>query len=200
MLPYYKIITVPNLEQISHELDQALPDLIVKRFNLKDIYSFNLVDVVKLLELAPALGNWLDTIGLKNNISFAGFPWAAPSSMGPIHTDGWIVDAINLPVYNCEKGYSVWYRGHQTVEEKIVHAGDVIVNNHQAEYVPYALPRQRLHLTQVMTADGPELARVSNRYPVWYNTRIPHRGINFSDQPRITFTVRFNCPLDVDAL
>jgi hypothetical protein len=199
MLPYYKIITVPNLEQISYELDQAVPELVTGRCNLKAIYSFNLVDVTRLLELAPALATWLDTIGLKNNLWYAGFPWAAPSSTGPIHNDGNTKDAINLPVYNCKRGYSVWYQGRPSGEKQETTSGKS-ADYHRAEYVPYELPRQRLHLTQVMHDNGPELARVSTQQPVWYNTRIPHCGINFSDQPRITLSMRFNCPLDVDAL
>lgn len=201
MQPYYKIITVPDLEQITQELDQALPELVTGKFDIKAVYSFNIVDPKRLLELAPALAAWLDTIGLKNNLLYAGFPWAAPSSIGAIHNDGKCSEAINLPVYNCKKGYSVWYRADRAGGWSESESGKSTHSPEQlAEYVPYALPRQRLHLTQIMTANGPELARVSNLHPIWFNTHIPHCGINFSDQPRIILTMRFDCPINVDAL
>lgn len=201
MLPYYKILTIPNLEQISHELDQALPELVTGRFDLKAVYSFNLVDVAQLLELAPALAAWLTAVGLKNNLLYAGFPWAAPSSMGVIHIDGKCSEAINFPVYNCERGYSVWYRANQAGSWAEAESGKSTNSlDQRAEYVPYALPRQRLHLTQIMTADSPELARVSTQHPIWFNTHIPHRGINFSDRPRIILTMRFDCPINLDTL
>ena len=199
MLPYYKIITIPDLAQITQEVDRALPNLVTGKFNLKDVYSVSIVDTTHLLELAPTLAAWLDTIGLKNNLLYAGFPCAAPFSIGPIHSDGKCVESINLPVYNCERGYSVWYRANQIGKITTARSGNS-TKDQRAEYVPYALPRQRLHLTQIMTADGPELARVSNQHPVWYNTQIPHRGINFSDQPRIILTMRFDCPINIDAL
>ena len=199
MLPYYKILTIPNLEQISHELDQALPELVTGRFNLKTVYSFNIVDCAKLLELAPALVGWLTAVGLKNNLIAAGFPWAAPASVGALHTDGDNNESINLPVYNCERGYSVWYRARPSGPRTETGSGNS-TKNQTSEYTPYALPKQRLHLTQIPTADNPELARVSTQNPIWFNTGIPHIGINFSDRPRIILTMRFNCPLDVDAL
>ena len=204
MLPYYKIITVPDLDRITQELDQALPDLVTGQFNLKSIYSFNIVDCAKLLELAPALAAWLDTIGLKNNLALAAFPWAAPSSIGAVHTDprpkypDLLSEAINLPVYNCERGYSVWYQTDQV--GNLVEATSGKSSDQAAEYLPYVLPKQRLHLTRVMTAGNPELARVSTQSPVWFNTGIPHTGINFSNRPRIILTMRFGCPINLDTL
>jgi len=203
MLPYYKIITVPDLTQITQELDQALPELVTGQFDLKAVYSFNIIDVTKLLDLTPTLATWLDTVGLKNNLWLAGFPWAAPASVGALHIDG--NSAINFPVYNCERGYSVWYRAYPSGENKLSTSGKSVdltsprYGTHRGEYMPCLLT-QRRHLTRVMHDNGPELARVSNQYPIWFNTSIPHCGINFSDQPRIIFTMRFDCPLDVDAL
>ena len=199
MIPYYKILTIPNLEQISHELDQALPELVTGRFDLKVVYSFNIVDPNRLLELAPALVAWLTAVGLKNNLMAAGFPWAAPASVGGLHNDGDNKESINLPVYNCERGYSVWYRGSQSGPRQETPSGNS-TKYQISEYTPYTLPRQRLHLTQIPTADNPELARVSTQHPVWFNTGIPHRGINFSDRPRIILTMRFDCPINIDAL
>jgi hypothetical protein len=198
MLPYYKIITVPDLAQITQELDQAVSELITGKFDIKAVYSFNIVDCAKVLELVPTLAAWLTAVGLKNNLLYTGFPWVAPASAGTIHNDGKCSEAINLPVYNCERGYSVWYNAEQS--GPWASANSTNSAGQRPESVPYALPRQRLHLTDIMTADGPELARVSTQHPVWFNTHIPHRGINFSDRPRIILTMRFDCPLDVDAL
>jgi hypothetical protein len=199
MLPYYKIITVPDLDRITQELDQALPE-----FDLKAVYSFNIVDKARLLELAPALVAWLTAVGLKNNLVVAAIIWAAPASVGVVHTDvrsntDLLGEAINLPVYNCEKGHSAWYQADQG-GSRIKATGENSSLDQIAEYVPYVLPVRRLHLTRVMTAGNPELARVSNLHPIWFNTDIPHTGINTSDKPRIILSMRFNCPLDVDAL
>jgi hypothetical protein len=207
MLPYYKILTVPNLEQISHELDQALPELVTGRFDLKAVYSFNMVDPALVLNLAPTLAAWLDTVGLKNNLNGAAFPWAAPASVGGVHTDlrprypDLPSEAINFPVYNCERGYSVWCQANRDGAPSTAENGkSTDALDRSADYRPYALPKQRLHLTQIPTADNPELARVSTQCPVWFNTGIPHRGINFSDRPRIILTMRFDCPINIDAL
>lgn len=186
MTQYYKIINVPGVDQISQEVDAALGQLVTGPANLKAVYTFNIVNPSELLKLAPSLSAWLDTIGLKNNLLYAGLPCTAPYSNGRIHTDGKCVEAINLPVYNCEEGYSAWYDAEQM--GNITESVSGKSTNQLAEYVPY------LH------QGATELDRVSNKYPIWFNTAVPHRGLNPSNRPRIILTLRFNCPIDVDTL
>lgn len=186
MTQYYKIIKIPDLDQISQEVDAALGQLITGAANLKAVYTFNIVNTVRLLELVPSLTRWLDTVGLKNNLLYAGLPCTAPHSNGSIHTDGKCTEAINLPVYNCEDGYSVWYNAEQM--GSIAESASGKSSNQAAEYIPY------------MHAGAVELARVSNTHPIWFNTAVPHRGINTSNRPRIILTLRFDCPINVDTL
>ena len=180
MYPYYKIIDIPDIDNISHQVDLALPRLVVRPPDLKQVFSFNTIDTGLLLQLSPALKDWLDSIGLTTHLQYAGLPCAAPHSQGDIHTDGKSTEAINLPIYNCDQGYSVWYQSScvDTTPES-VNLSTGIPHSH---------------------ADAVELARVSNRHPIWFNTTIPHRGINMSSRPRIIMTLRFDCPIPIDTL
>jgi hypothetical protein len=192
MLPYYKIIDVVNLARITRELDRALPKLVTGQVDLKAVYSFNTIDPARLLELAPALTAWLDTVGLKNNLSVAGFPCTAPNSKGTIHTDlrykypDLPGEGINFPVYNCNQGHSIWYQASQASTATESTSGKS--TNHAPMFASY------------LDTDAVELARVSNQYPVWFNTDIPHTGINASDKPRIILTMRFDCAINVALL
>lgn len=213
MLPYYKIITVPDLAQITQELDQAVSELITRQFDIKAVYNFNVIDTSRLLELSPALTAWLTAVGLKNNLLFAALGCCMPAIETQLHDDGLCTEAINFPVYNCEKGYSVWCRSGLDTHQDYVKRWEAIesekntiasIDRYSREIRSSTMyrhrTRQRLHLTDIMTADNPELARVSNQYPVWVNTNIPHYGINLSDKMRIILTMRFNCPINIDAL
>lgn len=186
MTQYYKIINVPDIDKISQEVDAGLNQLVTGAADLKAVYTFNIINTTRLLELAPSLAAWLDTVGLKNNLLYAGLPCTAPHSNGSIHTDGKCVEAINFPVYNCNDGHSVWYDAEQM--GNIAESTSGKSANQSAQYVPY------LH------AGAVELARVSNRYPIWFNTSIPHRGINNSSRPRIILTLRFDCSINLDTL
>jgi hypothetical protein len=186
MTQYYKIINIPELDKISQEVDATLGQLVTGAPDLKQVYTFNIIDTARLLDLVPSLAKWLDIVGLKNNLLYAGLPCTAPHSNGSIHTDGKCTESINLPVYNCNDGYSVWYDAIQmgSIAESV--SGKSTCR--AAEYVPY------LH------AGAVELARISNKHPIWFNTAVPHRGVNLSNRPRIILTLRFNCPIKVDAL
>jgi hypothetical protein len=186
MTQYYKIIDVSNLSKISYEVDSALGQLVTGATDLKSVYTFNIINTTHLLQLVPSLADWLNIIGLKNNLIYAGLPCIAPHSRGGIHIDGKCIEAINLPVYNCENGYSVWYHAERT--GNIAESLSGKSTNQSAEYIPY------------LSADPVELARVSNKHPVWVNTAVPHCGINDSNRPRIILTLRFDCPINIDSL
>jgi len=186
MIRYYTIINVPDLFIISQEIDAAIDQLVTGPADLKMVYTFNIIDTTRLLELAPSLTAWLDKVGLKNNLLYAGLPCAAPHSIGNIHTDAKCTESINLPVYNCDAGYSAWYNAKQI--SSITESTSGKSADRSAEFIPHR------------SSDAVELARVSNKYPIWFNNSIPHNGINTSDQPRIILTLRFDCPIDVDAL
>jgi hypothetical protein len=186
MTLYYKIINIPSVLEISQEVDAALRSLVTGAINLKQVSSFNIIDPIKLLNLCPTLCNWLDTVGLKDNLKYAGLPWTAPLSQGKIHTDGKCTEAINIPIYNCKNGYSVWYQANRI--GNILETDSGKSTDQVAEFVPYS------------DLDAVELAKVSNQHPIWFNTSIPHRGVNLSDLPRIILTLRFDCPIPVDKL
>jgi hypothetical protein len=186
MTPYYTILNVLDLYVISREIDAVVDQLVTGPADLKEVYTFNIIDTTRLLELVPSLANWLDAVGLKNHLLYAGLPCIAPYSAGNIHTDAKCSESINFPVYNCDSGYSAWYNAKPK--------GDITENtsgkstDQSAEYIPHK------------NEGAVELARVSNKYPIWFNNSIPHNGINTSHQPRIILTMRFDCPIDVDAL
>jgi hypothetical protein len=186
MTQYYKIINIPELDKISHEVDVALGQLVTGAPDLKEVYTFNIINTTQLLDLAPSLAKWLDAVGLRYNLLYAGLPCTAPHSNGSIHTDGKCTESINLPVYNCNDGYSVWYDAIQI--GGIAESTSGKSTNQAAEYVPYS------------HAGAVELARISNKHPIWFNTAVPHRGVNFSGRPRIILTLRFNCPINIDTL
>jgi hypothetical protein len=184
MHPYFKIINIAEVAKISNEVDLALPQLVTEIVDLKQVYTFNIIEIDRLLKLSPALTGWLDSIGLTTRLKYAGLPWAAPHSNGGIHTDVRCVEAINLPVYNCDQGYSAWYKAKCIGKIKESTRGKS--TDRSVEYIPH------------LDADAVELIRVSNQHPIWFNTSIPHRGINLSNRPRIILTLRFDCPIPVD--
>lgn len=184
MIPYYQPINVPNLSVISKQIDRALPDLVTGKFTLKEVYSINLIEIHLLKKFAPALNDWLFSIGLDQHLSYAALPWAAPHSKGPIHSDGKCIEAINLPVYNCEQGEMIWFDAEKMGDITAVPSNNS-AKSQIAEFIPYKHNGAK------------ELARVSSQIPAWVNTKIPHRGINFSDRPRIIITLRFDCPIDL---
>lgn len=186
MMPYYTILNVPDLYKISQEVDAALTQLVTGAPDLKAVYTFNIINTTCLLELAPSLAAWLDTVGLKNNLLYAGLPCTAPRSIGYIHTDAKCSESINFPIYNCDGGYSAWYNAKPM--NNITESTSGKSTDQLAEYILHA------------RTGAVELARVSNKYPIWFNTSIPHNGTNTSDQPRIILTLRFDCPINVDAL
>lgn len=187
MLPFYKSLDIPNLAAISEQIDRALPELVTGKFNLKEVYSFNLIDVESLKKLSPALTQWLTDVELNNHLLYAGLPWTAPSSKGSIHSDGKCIEAINLPIYNCDQGWMIWYDAEQMGGVNHMPSGNS-TKNQLAEYVPYK------------HSGATELARISSSQAAWVNTQIPHQGINLSNRPRIILTLRFDVPINLEKL
>jgi len=184
MLPYFKVLQISNLEQISQEvrnnLTQLLPDSHTRP------YSFNLINEQDLLKISPTLAAWLKSVGLYNHLQYAGLPLVAPHTVGPLHMDGKCKEAINLPVFNCGVGYSSWHTS-STLSGEILPTTDGVHTSKKAEYVS-------------CVDDGVELVRLENAHAAWVNTALPHKGTNTGKNPRMIMTLRFDRDIDIDII
>lgn len=151
-------------------------------------YAFNLLKPDDVLQSSPALVDYLTEKKLIDNLIYVGMPHCPPKSSGSIHVDGKCAEAINFPVFNCTDSDYVWFDAEVTDKEfRQTYLGHAAQNG-VAEY----------RLCNESTAT--ESARVSCSKPLWFNTHIPHCGVNRSNVSRVIATLRFDKPLDVEML
>lgn len=182
MRPYFEVLSVPGLHQISAEiaskLDVLIPDRRFKRLG----YGFNRVMPGALLEASPSLRGYLDHVGLLYALGPSALPWAEPGVSGLIHQDVHWSEGINLPVIG--QGYGAWYDAQPLDKVKSSRVGSADTSRQQGAYVPCNVNGAK------------ELARVSNDLAFWANTTIPHNGVNSGSTPRVILSLRFEVPLN----
>lgn len=177
MKPPFKAIHDPLLMKASAELTPlALDKVFAKRE-----YAFNLIDHEQLIETSPSLEAYLKKIGLLDKLEFAAIPLCPPHTAGVLHKDMAYPEALNLPIYNCQDAYFAWYDAElvdNTVRNTVL---DDARKDGTARYMLYRADTAK------------EIARVSCTQPIWFNTQIPHRGVNDGNIPRVVATIRFSC-------
>jgi hypothetical protein len=120
-------------------------------------------------------------VGLLDKLELAAIPLCPSFSAGSLHKDTAYPEALNLPVYNCHDSYFAWYDA-ELVDDTI---RDIVLDETRED----GTARYFLYKTET----AKEIARVSCAQPIWFNTQIPHRGINNGHGPRVIATVRFSC-------
>lgn len=151
-------------------------------------YAFNLINPEDVLSASPALRSYLVEKDLLNALVYVGMPRCPANYAGPIHVDGKCAEAINLPVINCADSDYVWF------DAKI--AGGGFRQTRAGHEAKKGVAEYRMCDKDTAV----EISRVGCYQPVWFNTHIPHCGVNRSSAPRLVATLRFSRPLSVELL
>jgi hypothetical protein len=176
---YYKYIDVPELPQITQELSAFVRDTNHIDRNMRAGFTFCSMVPETVLNAAPSLRSMLERYGLSSSIERIGLPIVSPCTQGILHVDGASKQAFNMPVHNCDDSFTEWWENVDLDQIK----EDVRV----AEKAPTAP-----YLKCFYREDSRPVFRAKSKYAMWYNTSLPHRGINNSDRPRVIITIRFN--------
>lgn len=177
MKPCFKPLHDPLLLKASTELT---PLALEKVFTKRD-YAFNLIDHEALIEHSPSLRAYLEKKGLLEKLEFAAIPLCPSFTAGLLHKDMAYPEALNLPIYNCQHSYFAWYDA-ELVDDQV--RNTVLDDSRKDGTARYMMYR---------TDTAKEIARVSCAQPIWFNTQIPHRGVNDGMGPRVVATIRFSC-------
>jgi hypothetical protein len=100
----------------------------------------------------------------------------------PPHVDADVDCALNIPVFNCEGTYTVWYDG-------------VITDNELPDYAKGIKIAEISRIADPKTVK--EIGRCDSSIPHWLNINVLHRPETTHDQFRVAASLRFNPePLD----
>jgi hypothetical protein len=226
MLPYYKMLSAPNLQQMSAEIDTYLRTtcpLYISMYDL-DTTSTGLINnkseggmryLRKLKEFknaCPIFADWLSSKNIQFRDIFA-VAWIVVSSNGtkmlPIHIDTDREDnvpfdlmldvtgeAINVPLLNYDNSYTVWYSAKKLGTTSV--PADFV--DSPMESVKNIVMNWSNSNMAYDESSAVELARASITHPMYINVNIPHRALNLGKLPRTSLTIRFRHKLDLQNL
>jgi hypothetical protein len=166
---HYKFIDLPNLNLIAERILKHTPD----DYKQKDMYKTLPVD---FFTACKPLVDAVETIKPWSDIFSIGMITVKPHSKLPIHTDlGQVMEtkyALNIPIYNCEKPYTVFYRPKDNIipREAFQEHGDSFTHYRDDEVIEIG----RMHLYKA----------------AFFNTQIPHGIVNPTDESRIIISLR----------
>jgi len=184
MKPCFKVLNDPLLIQASAEL---LPIGLEQVFDKRD-YTFFRVDPQNLIDYSPSLKAYLEKVNLLDKLHFSAVPLCPPRHAGLLHKDMTYPEAINLPIYSCADSYFCWYDAEPVFEVPRQTMMDDKRSDRDSGYATDSFS----HI-EYKTDTAKEIARVSCALPVWFNTQMPHRPINYGNMPRVIATLRFSC-------
>jgi hypothetical protein len=178
---YYKAnVTFDNLKEIQTELFNIFVKCTGLDTNTLDS-SFNLtIDIPMIREQGTSLMSLLKSIELDEYLESIAFISARKETDFPIHVDGTVDFALNIPVLNCENSYTAWYYskiGNLNVEPKAYGQIDDYSNS-------VALLCDASQAT--------EITRIDANIPHWININVPHRPIVLGEGFRINASLRFS--------
>jgi hypothetical protein len=177
---HYKFIDLPNLEEIQTIILRNLPQ------QYKESHMYMTRPVEDFSACTP-LVNAVETFKPWDELLSIGIVITQPHKKIPVHTDlGDLVIkykySCNIPIYNCNKPYTSFYRLLDGGEPKIVTQphGDM--------------------LTLYSDDQIEEIARMHLYKPAIFNTQVPHGITNPTDEPRIVISIRFKTPIDISEI
>lgn len=178
MYPYFQYVNIPNLKTIQEELWQNYDFIIsssseyTKENDAKQSIGVLTVTLVKkdiLLASSPALVKYLTDVNLLEKLQITALITAGPGSPEKVHTDGVYQNALNLPIHNCQDGFTLFY---QPVEDRSVHVG-------------------KLTGAAIIENPGDVVTMSKVNSPHWINTFMPHKSLNNSNTNRYSLSLRF---------
>lgn len=173
--PRYKFIDLPYLEDISRIILEYVPDDVKKYTVFKSLPEKQFALCKPLVQAVQSIKPWTD-------IYYIAMIVVAPHDKLPTHIDWDMKEnpyALNIPIYNCDKIPSIFYKlKDQDCEPKVIYQdhGDPFYyyDSDQTEEV------ERFFLTKA----------------AFFNTQVPHSVFNTTDEARIMISVRFKTPLE----
>ena len=193
MDPYFKYIDIPNLSTIQQQVYQHYVDIMNEkppvpgdrtdyakttvddatspRAPTVNNFSLILVKTESVYRYSPALEEYLHSVNLKCELNRIVLITTSGNTTATLHSDGfYCANSINLPIYNCENGYTEFFEDDDKMYEPI---GDY---------------------RRVENAPSEVVATASANRPQWFNNFKIHRAINKSPNPRYTMSLRFDPP------
>jgi hypothetical protein len=129
----------------------------------------------KIFALCPVLIQELLRLELLNNFYFVGFVSVDASKEFPPHIDTLDV-GLNIPLYNCNDTYTVWYDAE-------------ILDQTFPDHVIGSMGVKAARIVEKKNAV--EIGRVEANQPLWINTNVAHRPETHHDKLRMAASLRF---------
>lgn len=169
----YKYIELPNWKTVSSLLLETIPD----EHKYKTLFKSNGPNVFKNFKLFVDM---IETFCPWNNIHNVALISVRPNDVLPLHTDFMVPSryALNIPVFNCEKTYTVFYQAEEGYEPEFLK---------NVEAPRYLFDRSRVK----------EVGRLFLTQPALFDTQTPHEVVNNTEDYRIILSVRFNSIITV---
>jgi hypothetical protein len=173
--PNYKFIDLPKIDEISNIIMQYLPEDIKKYTVFKSLPEKQFALCKPLVEAVETIKPWSD-------IYYIALITVAPFDKLPTHIDWDMKDkpySLNIPIYNCSKTPSIFYRLKDKNDKP-----KVIYQDHGDPFYYY---------------DGDQTEEIERFYltkAAFFNTQIPHSALNTTNEARIMISVRFKTPLE----
>ena len=132
-------------------------------------------DRQRILAACPTFEQELLRLKLLDNFYFVGFVSVDASKEFPPHVDSRDV-GLNIPLYNCDNTYTVWYDAK-------------ILNQPFPDHVIGTLHVKVARIVDKKNAV--EIDRVESNRPLWINTNVAHRPETHHDKLRLAASIRF---------
>ena len=172
---HYKFIDLPNIDLIAERILRNIPKEYMKNNMSKSIPFEIIKECTPLVEAVETMKPWSDLAQISLVITM-------PNEKFPIHTDLGValktIYALNIPIYNCKKSYTVFYRIKDNVVGLEKPQNHVMGDN----YIEYN------------EEDVEEIGRMHLYKSAFFNTQIPHSTVNPTDDLRISITIRSKTP------
>lgn len=163
---------MPNLEEISKQILDKIPIFHKNNSAYKSYDKEFFGEIQVLRESVEKLKPW-------NEIFDVAIVSTKRKCKLPIHVDYGPIEqtkySLNIPVYNCVKTYTVFYRVKEGVQYQKQSAGINSYNGYEE-------------------SDVEEIDRIYLNKPAFFNTQVPHSAVNDTEEPRIILTIRSEIP------
>lgn len=140
------------------------------------VYGMGQVQRKNIFDWCPTLIQELQRLELLDNFYWIGFVSVDSSKEFPPHIDTLDV-GLNIPLYNCDNTYTVWYDAKildQSFPDHVI--GTPLVKNARI----------------VDKKNAVEIGRVEANRPLWLNTNVAHRPETHHDKLRMAASIRFH--------
>jgi len=187
---YRKIYNIPNLSSIQQELYDFM--FSVKPSTDTWISTAMYMSKDKISEQTPLFNEYLKSLGIFDRWYYSLLIYTNNGKTLPIHIDSvpWKNDryALNIPVYNCDDTYTVWYECEIDYDNNDTISTNVDISaytnpNYKDKDIPARFMKNN--------SSYKEIERLNSNQPAWVDYTIPHRPVANHNLPRALFTARF---------